>query len=249
MMLWYKAWRESRSRFLLAAVVVTVYSIGALLNARTSFPPPQAPHLPYSAFVWGDFYAPFKAVAFGLIALVFGLGGLQRERASHTATFTLALPVTRGQLVGVRFLTGLLELTTIAFIPAVVVPALSPVVVKQTYPWSQGVEYAALFMSWGVVWFATGFAWSTLCAGEFTAAAASLLSPWAYLIVYAGILNGERRFPEANPFATMSGGLDRGLGGRMLLTEPLPWPVMLVLAVVTTALFFGAWRATVRQNF
>jgi hypothetical protein len=47
----------------------------------------------------------------------------------------------------------------------------------------------------------------------------------------------------------MSGGLDRHLGGRMLLTEPLPWTAMLLLAVVAAALFAGAWRVTVRQNF
>jgi hypothetical protein len=47
----------------------------------------------------------------------------------------------------------------------------------------------------------------------------------------------------------MSGGLDRHLGGRMLLTEPLPWTAMSVLVVIAAALLFGAWRMTVRQNF
>jgi hypothetical protein len=35
----------------------------------------------------------------------------------------------------------------------------------------------------------------------------------------------------------------------MLLTEPLPWHVMLVLAVIAAALFAVAWRITARQSF
>ena len=247
-MLWYKAWRESRSRFLLAAAAVTVYSFVVLFTARTSFPPPQAPQLPYSAYVWGEFYGNGRAVVFSVIALVLGLGGLQRERTAATAAFTLSLPVSRGQFVGARVCVGLLELAVVALVPLVVVPMFSPVLVGQTYPWIQSLRYAALFMTWGVVWFAIGFVWSVLFAGEFTAAAAALLSPWVYLIVYSAASQGGQRFQSANPFAMMSGELNREFNGRQLLT-PLPWAPMLVLAVVTAALLFGAWRITARHDF
>jgi ABC-2 type transport system permease protein len=221
-MLWYKAWRESRSRFLIAVAAVTVFSVGVLLGARTNFPPPQAPMLPYSAFVWGEFYGNWRAVVFSMIALLLGLGGLQRERASGSAPFTLALPITRGRL--------------------------SPLLARHAYPWSQSLQYAALFMSWGIVWFAIACLWSALFRGEFTAAVAAILTPFAYMVLY-GASSGDQRFPGANPFAMMSGGLDRHLGGRMLLTEPLPWVAMLVLAAIAAALVCGAWRVTVRQNF
>ena len=246
-MLWYKAWRESRSRFLIAAVAVAVFSFGVLLRARTSFPPPHAPLLPYSAFVWGEFYGNGRAVAFSVIALVLGLGGLQRERAAGTAPFTLALPVARGQLVAVRFLVGLLELITLTTIPTVAVPMLSPLLAHQIYPLMQSVQYAALFLSWGVVWFTLGFVWSVVFAGEFTAVTAAILTPLAYMVVL-GASRGERRVPAANPFAMMSGGLDPNLGGRMLLTEPLPWTAMFALFVIAAVLALGAWRVTVRQS-
>jgi len=248
-MLWYKGWRESRSRFLLAAGAVAIYSLAVLVFAQTAFPPPQAPHLPYSAFVWSEFYGPWRAVAFSIIALVFGLGGLQRERALGTAAFTLALPVSRAQLVCARFVIGLVELTAIVMIPLVVVPTLSPVFVRQTYPWSQSVEYAALFMSWGVVWFAIGFTWSALFAGEFTAASASILSPFGYLVIYANVSQGGRRFLAANPFAMMSGDLDLQFNGRQLLTGHPPWLPMFVLVLVVAALLVCVWRVTVRQNY
>ena len=249
MMLWYKAWRESRSRFLIAACAVALFSVAAIWSARTGFPPPQTPKLPYSAFVWGEFYGNGRAAVFSIIALVLGLGGLQRERASGSAPFTLALPVTRGQLVAARAVVGLLQLIVIALLPALIVPALSPVLARHGYPWSQTFQYAALFMSWGVVWFAIGVVWSVLFTAEFTAAALSLLTPFAYMVIYAQLSRGGRRFLAANPFEMMSGGLDHALGGRMLLTEPLPWPAVLVLAVIASVLLCGAWRVTVRQNF
>jgi ABC-2 type transport system permease protein len=247
-MLWYKAWRESRTRFLLAAGALALYSLGVLLRARADFPPPHAPLLPYSAFVWGEFYGNGRAVAFSVIALVLGLGGLQRERATGTSPFTLALRVGRGQLVATRVLVGLLELIALALIPVVVVPGLSPAIVHQSYPASQSVQYAALFLSWGSVWFAGGMVWSVVFRGEFTAATAAVLTPFAYMAVY-GASSGDQRFPSMNPFAMMSGGLDGHLGGRMLLTEPMPWTAMLSVALVAAALFLGAWRVTTRQSF
>jgi ABC-type transport system involved in multi-copper enzyme maturation permease subunit len=247
-MLWYKAWRESRSRFLLVAGVVAMYCLSALVNARTAFPPPEAPRLPYSAFVWGEFYAPFRAVAFSFIALVLGLGGLQRERGAGTAPFTLALPVVRGQIVATRALVGLAELIGVALIPVLLVPGLSPMLAHQSYPAWQSVRYAALFLSWGVVWFAGGVVWSVLFRGEFTAATAAVLTPFAYMMIY-GASRGDQRFPAANPFAMMSGDFNRHLGGRMVLIGPMPWAIMLVLALVAAALFVGAWRITARQSF
>ena len=141
----------------------------------------------------------------------------------------------------------MLQQSDIALLPELIVPALSPVLTRHAYPWSQGFQYAALFMSWGIVWFAIAFLWSALFRGEFTAAVAAILTPFAYMVLY-GASGGDQRFPGANPFAMMSGGLDRHLGGRMLLTEPLPWVAMLVLSLVASALLFGAWRMTVRQN-
>jgi len=248
-MLWYKAWRESRSRFLIAFAAVALFSVGVVLFARTGFPLAENPRVAYSAFIWSEFYSNGRQVAFCVVALLLGLGGLQRERGRGTAPFTLALPVTRGQLVGTRVAVGVLQLIAIALIPAVIVPALSPVIARQSYPWWQGVEYATLFVSWGVLWFAVGVVCSVAFAGEFTAAALAILSPFFYMIVYTRVSSGGRRFPAANPFEMMSGGLDHHLGGRMLLTEPLPWLPMFALVLVAVAFLVAAWRTTVKQNF
>ena len=96
-MLWYKAWRESRARFLVAAAALVVFVVWFMLTARTAFPPPQNPALLYTAFVYGYIWNPGPRV-FVFVALVLGLGGLQRERAHATSAVTLALPISRLQL-------------------------------------------------------------------------------------------------------------------------------------------------------
>jgi ABC-2 type transport system permease protein len=248
-MLFYKAWRESQVRFLLALSALVLFSLGFLVRVHTTFPPPQVPMLPYAGFVWSTFFAGWRPVAFSMVALILGLGGLQRERVAGTAPFTLALPVKRLQLVGARATVGVLELAVIAIVPAALVPSLSPILVHQSYPVTQCLHFAALFMSWGVVWFGAGFLWSVLFKGDYTAAVASVLTPWAYMVAYANVSRGGLRFPFANPFAFMSGDIDLGGFSRGLLTRPLPLATIAVLGLVTLALLVVAWRLTERQNF
>jgi ABC-2 type transport system permease protein len=248
-MLFYKAWRESQARFLLALSALVLFSLGFLVRAHATFPPPEAPVLPYAGFVWSTFYGAWRTVAFSMVALILGLGGLQRERAAGTAPFTLALPVNRLQLLGARAVVGVFELTALALVPAALVPSLSPVLVHQSYPVTQCLHFAALFMSWGVVWFGVGFLWSVLLKGEYTAAVASVLTPWAYMVAYANVSRGGLSFPSANPFAFMSGDIDLGGFSRGLLARPLPWAAIAVLGLVTLALLAAAWRLTERQNF
>ena len=42
-MLWYKAWREGRVRFLLSVAVLVFLCISSMNRAHTGFPPPEAP--------------------------------------------------------------------------------------------------------------------------------------------------------------------------------------------------------------
>jgi ABC-type transport system involved in multi-copper enzyme maturation permease subunit len=103
-MLWYKAWRESRARFLIAAFVLIGMCLGFVLfqnmlraeiGAKT-----------YVGYIHKLVYAGSVRGLFLIFALVLGLGGLKRERALNTAGFTLALPVSRLRLVTVRAVVG-----------------------------------------------------------------------------------------------------------------------------------------------
>src|SRR5689334_24111479 len=150
-MLWYKAWRESRVRFLLTVSVWMFLCVGLMYRARAGFPPAGQPDLPYSAWVWGNIYGNMNPTVFIILAMILGLGGLQRERPVGSAPFTLSLPATRTHLIAVRAAVGLLQVILLSFIPAIVIPALSPSLARQSYPEVQALEFGLLFLSWGAV--------------------------------------------------------------------------------------------------
>src|SRR5687768_5860783 len=128
-MLWYKAWRESRARFVLGATVLSLYCISFVRGAQHSFPPIYEPNMPYSVFVWHGIYRGPVVAIFVMLALALGLGGLQRERSAGTAAFTLSLPVSRISLVGGRALMALGQVNVLAIVPAIWVP--SPVLLPR----------------------------------------------------------------------------------------------------------------------
>ena len=226
-----------------------VYCVSFVQRARYDFPPINEPALAYSVFVWRGIYNGLGTLVFVMAALLLALGGLRQEQESGTAAFTLALPVSRLQLMATRALVGLLELAGLALIPVLLIPTLSPLVVQQTYPVLHALKFGVLFMSCGAVCFAAGFFWSTVLAGEYTATAACLLTPFAYLVVYANISQGGRRFPSANPFAFMNTAGQVTSNGRGLLLDPLPWATMLILVTIAAGILFAAAILTKRQNF
>src|SRR5262245_66651550 len=105
-MLAYKAWRESRARFVLGAGVLVWFCASFVSEARHNFPPRMDPDLPYSVFVWRGIFNGPDTLLLVLVALMLGLGGLLRERASGFAVFTLSLPVKRWQILVSRALVG-----------------------------------------------------------------------------------------------------------------------------------------------
>jgi ABC-2 type transport system permease protein len=248
MMLWYKAWRESRVRFLLSAAVMIFLCLSLMNRARTGFPPPERPDLPYSAWVWANIYGNLNPTVFVILVMILGLGGLQRERPVGTAPFTLTLPVTRVRLVFVRAAMGLIQVAVLSLIPVMLVPTLSPLIARQSYPVIQALQFALLFMTWGAVAFAVGFVWSSVFGGEFTGTALCVITPVVYRIL---VSNSSRlqSFPAFN-YASFMSGLPYILSPvKDLIVKPLPWTTLAGLAAVTIALITCAARITHQQDF
>jgi hypothetical protein len=259
-MLFYKAWRESRARFLICAAIALALCASFLIRARTEFPVPGYPQLPYTGFVWANIFGGVvlggNAIAFSYVSLLLGLGGLQRERAGGTAVFTLGLPVTRRRLVGARAAVGLLQMVSIAVIPAVILPVLSPVITGRPYPISQAMSFASLYVAWGAVWYAVGLCWSTFLAAEFAAVIACVLTPVSYTIALAGLRSSVRNpkdpaaaFTTAN-FAYFMSGIEKiGPPNSGVFARPLPWASFGVLGAAALALVATAALVTARQDF
>ena len=182
-----------------------------------------------------------------VVTLVLGLGGLLRERASGTAAFTLALPISRWSLLISRAGVGVFQTVALATIPAWIVPTLSSRI-GHVYPADQAWLFAGLFAIVGLVWFAAGFAMSVLLDGEHTATAGCLLLPFVYL----GAVNvtGVHRLSPVNVFNVMNG---RGLPGfdaaTSLLGHPIPWTTLTAVPLAAAALLCVAAFATIRRDF
>ena len=248
MMLWYKAWRESRVRFLLTLAVWSFLSVGLMYRARTGFPPPERPDLPYSAWVWGNIFGNMNPTVFVILVMILGLGGLQRERPVGTAAFTLSLPVRRVRLVLVRAAAGILQVIVLSFLPAMLIPPLSPFLAGQSYPATQALQFGLLFFTWGAVAFGVGFLWSTLFGGEFTGTALCVITPIVYRILVT-ISSRLQPYPSLNYANFMSGLPYIQSPVKVLIEKPLPLTTFMVLAAVTIGFIACAVGVTRQQDF
>jgi len=182
MMLLYKAWLESRTRFALSVIaIVGLIALFVLMNrdARADVADLNAT---YSQYLWSAIYKGYLRDIFVIVVLLLGMGGLGRERAYGTSGFTLTLPVSRWRLTATRAAVGLAESTVIAFLPAILLPLLSPLV-NETYPWSQTLHFAVLWAFGGSFVFTIGFLASALFTGEYSAPIAAVALLFAYSIV------------------------------------------------------------------
>jgi ABC-2 type transport system permease protein len=246
MMLWYKAWRESRVRFLVSAVALAIVCAGFVFFHRDAGGGISDEPLSYPMYIWRITYQGYLRELFMILAILLGLGGLARERDRRTAGFTLALPVSRWRLLATRTMVGFGQVVLLATIPAIVLPLLSPLI-GQAYPSSQAWAFAILWATVGSLIFAMSLLASVLFAGEFTAPVAAILGLTAYSFL-ADVRPLERYLTDIHD--VMSGFDMPYFEERTgVLTGPLPWATVFTLFFAGAALIvIGAW-ITNRQDF
>ncbi len=248
-MLCAKAWRESRGRFAVSALVVGgLCAVMLVFQAffRARMVELGASPTSYVVYVHGRIYGGVVRSLFVILAILLGLGGLQRERTQRTIGFSLALPVHRRAHLTARAAVGLVELAALAALAALVVPVCSAAV-GERYPVSQAVEFAALWLVIGAVMFAASVAISVVVRSEYAALAVALVVLRALPLVLAS-LPGVGRWP-VQPDRLMSG---RGMAYFDAATGMLagvPWLVVAGADGLTTALLSIAARIAARDRF
>lgn len=244
-MLWYKAWRESQTRFLLS--VLTIGGLSILLvwyenGARKNMAPEFSTYIGY---VWQSVYKGYVRELFVLLTLLLGAGGLLRERVHGTAGFTLALPCSRRRLVVVRSLVGVLQVAVIALIPALLIPTVSWIT-PERYPFSQALQFSLLWTVCGSAFLAVGLLSSVVFGGEFTAPVVSVVITLLYsLAVELPVI--DRYLPNIHD--VMSGVDMPYFRADVLLLTRLPWVMMLMITLFVCCLITLASEITRRQDF
>jgi ABC-2 type transport system permease protein len=243
MMLFYKAWRESRARFLAGAIALAAYSIFMILFWKEN----QAPFSgrmvghSYAEYVDNLVFGSFGKMAFVLPVIFLGIGGLLRERAHHTAVFSLALPVSRGQLVTARIAVGFAELALLALLPALLIQPLSALV-HQYYPIADALRFSLLRFFTGAVIFAMSFLLSAVLRGDYVAPIAC----------YIGLFLQAQLAERLRPYGVnILRAMDLRWDWRQNLPDlhgPLPWIDLAIMMLIAAAMFATATRFTQKQN-
>jgi len=246
----FKAWCESRERFVLGAVLLTaicalgIFCRGSLM--KVFLPNESFVGDPYVGYIYRLVYGGPARGLFAIMAMVLALGGLQRERLHRTAGFTLALPVSRARLAGMQALLGLGQIAVLSALPLFLLTVCSPLA-QVSYPLEQTARFSLLWMAGGAVFFAVAFLASTLFRNEYAALAVSFVFMIFYPIVV--LFPPLNRYP-LNVHHIMSGLAMPYFDARTaLLVGAPPWALLASMAAVAGVLIGLAVQITKQRDY
>jgi ABC-2 type transport system permease protein len=164
-MLWYKAWLETRSRFLLSLLnIVALCSFNVYHGNEGAMPYTK---LEYYYIVLHGGHS-MLCMLWVLAVTLLAMGGLLREKAVGTAPFTLALPVSRARLVAVRISMVLGQAMALIIVPWTAMFLIGTLNGK-AHSLQQAFFHIVLLAGGGVVFLGTALLISSLVEGEYTA--------------------------------------------------------------------------------
>lgn len=178
-MLWYRSWRESRWRFTIGLILLTVSAL-SLVSAYRQVSA-VAPVLPatidsnsdfgrrileiaalsreYRGYIWSQWFRQNLSSTWTMFAVILGGIGILSQTRDATL-FTLSLPVSRRRLIFIRAATGLAQLAVLALVPSLAIVAVSPAV-GEHYGIGPALVHGVVLFVAGSVFFSLSFLLST----------------------------------------------------------------------------------------
>jgi ABC-2 type transport system permease protein len=209
--LWYKAWLETRSRFLTSLATLTLFSGIFVHHAQGLVRPEWKSDFNRLMFVNQQ----FLVIMWVLSVVLLGMGGIVREKAIGTSSLTLALPVSRRRLLSVRVGMGTIEATVLGLVPWTAVFCVSSFA-GNAISITQVASYVLLLVGGGLVYFAMAVLVSSLVSGEYTAPALA----FGIVLLAAMLFDAWLREFNVWRLVTVDFSIDRS---TYLLSEHLPW--------------------------
>ncbi len=225
-MLWYKAWLETRWRFVVALLIgatlslmtVLVYPALRSLQVDISTVPEPFRELAreglalsttYKGYIWSQWFGKNFLQVWIFFAVLIGVGGVVTESSRGSALWTLSLPVSRARLLGVRAAVGALELLVLAVAPSLLIPLLSPVV-GESYGLTTALAFSLMAFAAGLAFYCLSLLLSTIfteqlkpvivgLAVAFGLSLASLFSKWLADRSIFTVMSGEQYFKQGVP--------------------------------------------------
>lgn len=258
-MLWQKAWLETRWRFISALLILTVvagsnvydYLAVQQLLPRVDIntierPAAEATGLAavirdaievqkdFRGFIWWQAFRQNMTQLGVFFAVLLGCGGLLSERSQGSVLFTLALPVTRKQLLGARTATGLAQVVALSIIPPLAISLLAPTI-GQRFSVVDALAHGLCVFVVAAVFFSLASFLSTLFGDIWRPMLIAI--GIACALAFASIVT-----PQLGIFSVMS-------GESYFRTGSLPWAGLLTSAVLATALLYSAAETLERRDF
>lgn len=235
-MLWYKAWLETRSRFLIALVVTTGLCVYRVYDLDRGAMPWSKIDYYYFALRSGH---QLLTVTWTVAMTLLMMGGLLQEKGAGVSALTLVLPVSRRRLMGVRICAGLVESAVLAVIPWIamfVVAALT----GQVRSFRQVGFYLVLLAGGGAVFAGVATLVSSLIEGTYTAPMVSL-----GIVIACG--NAPKSLDYLNPLDFMGG--RNYIGPSSMLMGPVPWVQFAANVCVAAFLILLSVKVIERRDF
>jgi ABC-type transport system involved in multi-copper enzyme maturation permease subunit len=235
--LWYKAWLETRSRFLASLSVLAVFCALFIHHAQGFLRPDRKTDFYFLLFISQE-YVVFLWI---LSVILLGMGGLVREYATGTSSLSLSLPITRARLLAVRAAVGVLEAIALGVIPWTTIFVVSyaggmPVLISQV------AFYASLLVGGGMAYFAMAMLVSSVIEGEYTAPAV------AFGVVFLATIVFDVWFRRFNLWRLVTGSfsIDRT---SYLLAGHFPWLAVLASLCAAALMLLASVRMIQRRDF
>ncbi len=256
-MLWYKAWLETRWRFLIGLALLVCSAAGIVLFyprvVRELLPLVPSADVggviggqiretadlfrTYRGYVWAQWFRQNLAQMWTIFAVLLGTGGLLRQASRGGALYTLSMPASRTQLLGVQAATGLVELFVLAVVPSLVFPLLSPLV-GQTYGIGDALVHSVCLFIAGSVFFSLAFLLSTVFSDMWRPALITICAAYA-------LGSFEQIFHDALPLS-----LFHVIGAESYFRgSGVPWIGLLARVAVSAGLLYGAVINISRRDF
>lgn len=253
-MLWYKAWLETRWRFVVGMALLMCFgALVVLTHPLLEQMKVEIPNLPgnlgeqlreafalmasYEGYVWSQWFGKNLLQFWTLFAVLLGAGGLATEASRGTALWTLSLPVTRRRLLGVRAGVGAAELLALAIVPTLLVWALSPLV-GQRYSLADALAYALMTFAAGMFFYGLALLLSTLFGDQLK----PILVGMAVSIAMGAVTLFSRRLAGYSVYNVMS--------GQKYFAEGVPpWAGLTACLALAALMFYASLRVLERRDF
>jgi len=254
-MLWYKSWLDTRSRFLLALLVLVVFACGTALSypkvrelvtavepaavtgdesLRQELEEQREVIRTFRGYAWSQWFAGNFPALLVLFAALLGSGS-PLVKSGSGSLFSLALPVSRGRWTRTRAGLGIVELFVVALAPSIALAVLAHLVGEQL-ALSEAVVYGLCAFVGASLFFSVAMFWSTL-----------FNDIWRPLLftcfVWIAIVAIDSVLPEGRGiFAAMT-------GQTYFYDGTLPWAELLLSAAAAPALVYAAAANVARRDF